>query len=394
MRQNHLFNRRLIVSADCSQNFIEQIKTASVNQKKLTIQGHGSKANWQPPAKSDDVLALSDHAGILQYEPEELVLTARGGTSLAEINAVLTERQQMIACEPPQLSHDLVNHSSGTDADADTGTLGGAVACGLSGPGRPWLGAIRDAVLGVELINGEGEYLKFGGQVMKNVAGYDVSRLQAGAWGALGVMSVISLRVQPCFATEQTLHGEMSASQALALCAKLGVRNLPITGTAWIGGQLHIRLAGNDSGLTAASSALAEFGLQEHAGHPDLWRQLRDQGHEFFQKQPTRQRNAQTLWRLVTPPAAVMPDFLSDLNQDALVLWGGGLRWVYHDDAQAVADYSRQVGGWYWAVGETMPIDPMQRQIMVHLASAFDPHGVFACPLNLNLNLNSALGSA
>ena len=390
MRQNHLFNRRRTVSADCSQNFIEQIKTASVDKKKLTIQGHGSKANWLPPAKGDDVLALSDHAGILQYEPEELVLTARAGTTLAEINAVLTERQQMIASEPPQLSHDMVNHYSGTDTAS--GTLGGAVACGLSGPGRPWLGAIRDAVLGIELINGDGEYLKFGGQVMKNVAGYDVSRLQAGAWGALGVMSVISLRVQPCFASEQTLHGEMSASQALALCAKLGVRNLPITGTAWIGGQLHIRLAGNDSGLAAASSALTEFGLQEHAGHSDLWRQLRDQGHEFFQKQLTRQRNAQTLWRLVTPPAAVMPDFLSNLNQDALVLWGGGLRWVYHDDAQAVADYSRQVGGWYWAVGETMPIDPMQRQIMAHLASAFDPHGVFACPLDLNQN--PALGGA
>ena len=390
MRQNHLFNRRRTVSADCSQNFIEQIKTASVDQKKLTIQGHGSKANWQPPARSDDVLALSDHAGILQYEPEELVLTARAGTTLAEINAVLTERQQMIASEPPQLSHDIVNYYACTDTDS--GTLGGAVACGLSGPGRPWLGAIRDAVLGIELINGDGEYLKFGGQVMKNVAGYDVSRLQAGAWGALGVMSVISLRVHPCFASELTLHGEMSASQALALCAKLGVRNLPITGTAWIGGQLHIRLAGNDSGLAAASSALTEFGLQEHAGHPDLWRQLKDQGHEFFQKQLTRQRNAQTLWRLVTPPAAVMPDFLSNLNQDALVLWGGGLRWVYHDDAQAVADYSRQVGGWYWAVGETMPIDPMQRQIMAQLASAFDPNGVFACPLDLNPN--SALGGA
>lgn len=390
MRQNHLFNRRRTVSPDCSQNFIEQIKTALVDQKKLTIQGHGSKANWQHPTKSDDVLALSDHSGILQYEPEELVLTARAGTTLAEINAVLAERQQMIASEPPQFSHDMVNHYSGTDTDA--GTLGGAVACGLSGPGRPWLGAIRDAVLGIELINGDGEYLKFGGQVMKNVAGYDVSRLQAGAWGALGVMSVISLRVQPCFASEQTLHGEMSASQALALCAKLGVRNLPITGTAWIGGQLHIRLGGNVSAVAAASSALAEFGLQEHAGHPDLWRQLRDQGHEFFQKQLTRQRNAQTLWRLVTPPAAVMPDFLSNLNQDALVLWGGGLRWVYHDDAQAVADYSRQVGGWYWAIGETMPIDPMQRQIMAQLASAFDPNGVFACPLDLNSN--SALGGA
>ena len=206
------------MSTDHSAGFIEQIKAAAAHQQRLQIKGHGSKAEWLPLASGDDLLELSSHNGILQYEPEELVLTARSGTSLADIDAVLGERQQMIACEPPQLLPGNVSQVNGNDA-LGSGTLGGAVACGLSGPGRPWLGAIRDAVLGVELINGEGEYLKFGGKVMKNVAGYDVSRLQAGAWGALGIMSVISLRVQPCFALERTLRAEMSAPRALALCA-------------------------------------------------------------------------------------------------------------------------------------------------------------------------------
>ena len=190
---------------------------------------------------------------------------------------------------------------------------------------------------------------------MKNVAGYDVSRLQAGAWGALGVMSVISLRVHPCFASELT---RMARCRQVGLGALRQVRGAESASNrhGLVGGQLHIRLAGNDSETCAASSALTEFGLQEHAGHSDLWRQLRDQGRGSF-KSNLLGSATRTLWRLVTPPAAVMPDFLSNLNQDALVLWGGGLRWVYHDDAQAVADYSRQVGGWYWAVGETMPID-------------------------------------
>ena len=144
--------------ADRSGLLIEQIKAASESQRRLTIQGHGSKGRLLPAVSNDGLLTLGEHSGILQYEPEELVITARGGTALSEIDAVLAEHQQQLACEPPQLS-------------ADKGTLGGAVASGLSGPGRPWLGAIRDAVLGVELINGTGEYLKFGGQVMKNVAG-------------------------------------------------------------------------------------------------------------------------------------------------------------------------------------------------------------------------------
>ena len=357
------------MSADQNRLLIEQIRTAGENQRRLTIQGHASKSSWLPAASSDIVLALGEHSGILQYEPEELVITARGGTSLSEINAVLAEHQQQLSCEPPQLA-------------GDNGTLGGAVACGLSGPGRPWLGAIRDAVLGVELINGVGEYLKFGGQVMKNVAGYDVSRLQSGGWGSLGVMSVVSLRVQPAFAEECTVGASLSVDQSLSLCAQLGQRNLPITASCWHGGEFCLRLAGNQSGVAAACLALANQGLHQRQSGTGLWQQLRDHQHPFFTQSDT-EAGPRRLWRVVTPPASPMPDFLTNPNDDALVMWGGGLRWLYHDDGAAVHAYSKAVGGWCWAIGESIPIDRMQAQIMGQLVKAFDPRGVFASPLGL-----------
>lgn len=355
--------------ADRSGLLIEQIKAASESQRRLTIQGHGSKGRLLPAVSNDGLLTLGEHSGILQYEPEELVITARGGTALSEIDAVLAEHQQQLACEPPQLS-------------ADKGTLGGAVASGLSGPGRPWLGAIRDAVLGVELINGTGEYLKFGGQVMKNVAGYDVSRLQSGAWGALGVMSVISLRVQPAFAEVCTVVGSLSVDQSLSLCAQLGRRNLPITASYWHEGEFCLRLAGNQSGVAAACQTLADQGLHRQQSDPQLWQQLKDHRHLFFLRSES-QTTPQRLWRVVTPPASRMPDFLSNPDSDALVMWGGGLRWFYHDDDAAVRAYSKAVGGWCWAIGEPMLVDAMQGQLMGRLAKAFDPHAVFASPLGL-----------
>lgn len=365
------------MAGDCSTLFIEQIQAASAAQQRLLISGHNSKRQWLPAATANSSLYTAEHNGILQYEPAELVVTARAGTSLAEIDAALSEQQQMLACEPPQFF-----------AQAG-GTLGGAVACGFSGPGRPWLGALRDAILGVELINGLGEYLKFGGQVMKNVAGYDVSRLQAGAWGALGVMSVISLRVQPCFAAQLTVSGELTADAALALCAQLGQRNLPISGSCWHAGELALRLQGNESGVAAARTALAEFGLMPMPADDEYWQRLQHHQHEFFL--PSMQASTDTkkhgpqhkLWRVVTPLAAPMPEFGLRSAADALVMWGGGLRWFYHDDHTAVLAYAKAVGGWCWAVGDVMPIDPMQAQIMQQLANAFDPKGVFATPLSL-----------
>ncbi len=377
------------MAGDSSALFIEQIQAASAAQQRLLINGHNSKRQWLPAAAAVSSLCTAEHSGILQYEPAELVVTARAGTSLAEIDAALREQQQMLACEPPRFF--------ASDVGTFGATLGGAVACGFSGPGRPWLGALRDAILGVELINGLGEYLKFGGQVMKNVAGYDVSRLQAGAWGALGVMSVISLRVQPCFAAQVTVSGELTAAAALDLCAQLGQRNLPITGSCWHAGGLALRLQGNESGVAAACAALAEFGLMPMPADDEYWQRLQHYQHDFFL--PSMQASTDTrahgsrrkLWRVVTPLAAPMPDFGAPSAADALVMWGGGLRWFYQDDAAAVMAYAKAVGGWCWAIGDAMPIDPMQAQIMHQLANAFDPKGVFATPLSFPANKAATL---
>jgi glycolate oxidase FAD binding subunit len=369
------------VAFDATPHFIEQIQAAGQHSQKLLIQGHSSKRGWLASSRGDDVLDLTSHQGVLQYQPEELVITARAGTHLALIEETLNERGQMLASEPPCLAA----------STSRSGTLGGAVASGLSGPGRPWLGAVRDAVLGVELINGTGEYLRFGGQVMKNVAGYDVSRLQSGAWGCLGVMSVISLRVQPLTEQECTLSGAMTADDAIDLCAELGRRNLPITGNCWYLGVLYLRLSGNASGVSAACASLSAVGLNRTDAVPELWRQLKNHEHRFFHRDKgTAGSTAESsfseqakLWRLITPPTAPLPGFLTTPERDLLSMWSGGLRWLYHDDGEAVRAYSDRVGGWCWALGDAMPLDPAQQQIIEHLMAAFDPHGVFANPLGL-----------
>ncbi|MEL0048739.1 MAG: glycolate oxidase subunit GlcE [Gammaproteobacteria bacterium] len=370
------------MALDATPDLIDQIKAAGQGNRKLLIQGHSSKRGWLASSRGDDVLDLTSHQGVLQYQPEELVITARAGTPLALIEETLADCGQMLASEPPCLGA----NTSGA------GTLGGAVSSGLSGPGRPWLGAIRDAVLGVELINGAGEYLRFGGQVMKNVAGYDVSRLQAGAWGCLGVMSVISLRVQPLAEQEWTLSGAMAADAAIDLCADLGRRNLPINGNCWYQGVLYLRLSGNASGVAAACESLSASGLSRTDETPDLWRQLKNHEHRYFHRgaAPKDESKAEPsvgsrakLWRVITPPAAPLPSFLNAPETDLLTLWNGGLRWLYHDQDDAVRAYSHAVGGWCWALGEVMPMEAAQRRVIEHLMAAFDSSGVFANPLGL-----------
>ena len=321
------------------------IKDALLQKTPLKISGYGTKAGLGGQVQASDELSLAGHKGITDYQPEELVITARGGTPLTVIEAALAEQGQMLASEPPCFGANPTR----------SGTLGGAVASGLSGPGRPWLGAVRDAVLGVELINGTGEYLRFGGQVMKNVAGYDVSRLQAGAWGCLGLLSVLSLRVQPRTELERTMSAALDAAAAIQLCAELGRRNLPISGSCWYAGLLYLRLSGNASGVASACQSLAAAGFTDNDAATELWHQVNSHQHAFFHRAPPqtqggdfrgRQKEAK-LWRIVTPPAASMPNFLASPEQNLLVMWSGGLRWLYHDDAQAVREYIKAVGGWF-----------------------------------------------
>ena len=373
------------MAADLSAQIISSVKDAHASEQSLVISGQGSKSAWLPDAVigAGGSLDVTGHSGIQAYQPEELVITARAGTSLEEINAVLAAEGQMLACDPPRFQP---TQADGVVGDNAGGTLGGVVATGLSGPGRPWSGAVRDAILGVELVNGKGEYLKFGGQVMKNVAGYDVSRLQAGAWGNLGVLASISIRVHPVWQDQCTLVFQMSAEQAQQKCLRLAQQNLPLQGSCWQDGVLSLRLGGHASGVAGVKLALSGEVLQ---GGIDLeyWANLRDHKADFFQQQLSSQMpGAKKIWRLVVPSAAPLPG--SWLNADDLLIeWGGGLRWLRHDDDAAVVAYAKSVGGWCWAKGELMPIDPVQGRYMSELKRAFDPKNIFLSPMALKQTL-------
>jgi len=302
-----------VTDQDISPLLAERVQSACHQGTALTIVGSGSKAFLGGQQSADsasgttdhgaDVLDLVPHCGILDYEPAELVLTARAGTPLAEIKQILSASGQMLPFDPPQFG--------------GKGTLGGAIASGLSGPARPWQGAVRDAVLGVTLINGQGEILKFGGQVMKNVAGYDVSRLMAGAFGTLGVLLEISIRVMPLPRVHQTQVVATTTEQALRWFAEWNQTALPITAASFHDGQLHVRLAGAQSAVHKAALRIGGDTLAE-ATASTYWQALRDHQLEFFQP------GEPDLWRTVVPLTAPV-EALPDAPQ--LFDWGGQQRW-------------------------------------------------------------------
>ncbi|MCZ6644063.1 MAG: glycolate oxidase subunit GlcE, partial [Gammaproteobacteria bacterium] len=226
---------------DRKDRLIESVVEAFAARLSLQIVGSSSKVFLTEPTTLDGhanpgrLLSLAEHSGVTEYVPEELVVTARAGTTLKALEQQLAREGQMLPFEPPRF--------------AGSGTLGGAVASGLSGPGRPWYGALRDAVLGVEMINGRGEFLRFGGQVMKNVAGYDVSRLQAGAFGALGVLLSVSIKTLPKPATELTCIFELAADAALEKLRAWARLPLPITATCYVDNQLSVRLSGSEAAV-------------------------------------------------------------------------------------------------------------------------------------------------
>ena len=266
-------------AADISPELQQAITAALADRTPLNLTGGGSKGFFgRDPVGTP--LALSGHRGIINYEPKELVLTARAGTPLAEVEATLAGRQQMLPFEPPHF---------GKGA-----TLGGAIACGLSGPRRPYAGAARDFVLGIRMINGRGELLHFGGEVMKNVAGYDLSRLMTGALGTLGVILEISLKVLPAPEQEITLLQEQSLEQALQQMNRWAGMPLPLSAACYDGLQLHLRLSGTTQGIHAGQTQL---GGDRLADGDAFWRSVREQRHAFFQTE-------QPLWRLSVAPAA------------------------------------------------------------------------------------------
>ncbi|MBM4228064.1 MAG: glycolate oxidase subunit GlcE [Gammaproteobacteria bacterium] len=294
-----------------------QLAEARRNATPLRIEGGNSKSDWW---QTSAVLpfSLRDYRGIVRHEPSELVVTARAGTPLSELENLLGAHGQCLAAEPPTLS--------------PSSTVGGSVAAGLSGPARPWRGALRDHVLGVKLLAANGEVLRFGGEVMKNVAGYDVSRLCTGAWGRLGPLLEISLRVAPVPVCSVTATWQVDEGEALRRMTEMRRAPLPLSGCLHHDGFLHVRLSGAPAAVEAALAVLRPERREEEGA---LWTQWRDHQHSFFQR-PGR------IWRVSVPPATPP---LGDFGEHAID-WMGAVRWYrWEGEGEVLAETAAARGG-------------------------------------------------
>ncbi|MBO9651866.1 MAG: glycolate oxidase subunit GlcE [Variovorax sp.] len=284
----------------------ERIRAAAADRKTLSIRGGGTKDFYGEPPQGEPLSTIG-LTGITSYEPSELVVTVRAGTPLAELEAALVEKGQCLAFEPPRF--------------ADGGTVGGMVAAGLSGPSRASVGCVRDFVLGAVLVNGRGEVLTFGGQVMKNVAGYDVSRVLAGSLGVLGVIAEVSLKVLPVAPAEATLEFACTQADALRLLNEWGGRPLPLNASVWREregkGFLSLRLCGAVAAVEAACTHLGGE-RQDPERAAAGWQSLRDQRHAWFSSHAEHD-----LWRLSVPQTAPV----LDVAGSTLIEWHGGQRW-------------------------------------------------------------------
>lgn len=340
---------------DASAQIIEALHQARARRRPVYITAGGSKRHLLGRDCDADALDVSEHRGILDYQPRELVITARAGTPLADINTALDEHSQMLSFEPP-----LFNRRA---------TLGGTLASNLNGPARPWGGSIRDAVLGVQLINGRGERLQFGGRVMKNVAGFDVPRLQAGALGTLGVLSEVTLKIQPRPERTLTLAFHLGADEAVVKMNRHAGEAKPLAGAMWVDGRLYLRLSG---AATAVDSAAVQWGGEVLPDDGTLWEALREMVLPFFS-------GAAPLWRLSMhscAPVAV------DLGA-TLIDWGGAQRWVRgeHDigslQRRATGGHATLLSGGDRNAEVRPPLSTVEQALYRRLKNTFDPDGLF-----------------
>ncbi len=343
-----------------------RIRDAAAAGAPLRIRGGGSKDFFGEPAQGE-LLDTRGLAGIRSYEPSELVVTVGAGTPLAQLEATLAEQGQCLAFEPPHF---------GGDA-----TVGGMVAAGLSGPSRASVGAVRDFILGLSIVNGQGELLSFGGQVMKNVAGYDVSRLMAGALGTLGLIVEVSLKVLPRAPAEATLKFELPQDEALRRLNAWGGQPLPLNASCWVQDAgvptLYLRLRGAQAAVEAACRSLGGE-RQDNALVPGDWLLCRDQRLPWF-----GDRVGQDLWRLSVPQTAPV----LDLPEAPLVEWHGGQRWVAAEpgDGERLRRIAQAAGGHATlfrasagsaGVPRLHPLQPPLDRIHRELKKSFDPAGI------------------
>jgi glycolate oxidase FAD binding subunit len=342
------------------QEWAERIRAATATSP-LRLQGGGTKAFYGNAAPGE-VLDTRTHSGIVNYEPSELVLTARCGTPLHEIETVLETHGQMLAFEPPHF---------GAGA-----TLGGCISAGLSGPRRVAVGAVRDFVLGIEMLDGRGDLQHFGGEVMKNVAGYDVSRLVCGALGTLGLITSISVKVLPRPVTELTLQFAMSETQALSALIEWTQRPLPLSASALADGCLWLRLSGARSAVDTAQRQLGGEVVAQHSA-AQYWLQLREHTNEFF---ASPQADA-PLWRLSV--ASTAPTL--HLTGRQLIEWHGALRWMsttasaeeVRKIASAAGGHATLFRGGDGSIPAFTPLASVPLELHKRLKRSFDPGGIF-----------------
>jgi len=366
--------------------FQEQILAAVKNKTPLSIEGGGTKS-WYGNANSYAKLDTRSYSGILEYQPEELVITARAGTPLKEIEAALTDKNQMLAFEPPHFG--------------ESASFGGAIAAGLAGPGRISAGNLRDFVLGARILDGKGQDLFFGGKVMKNVAGYDVSRLLPGSMGTLSLLLEASVKVLPRPAATTSLRCNITQARALQLANEWAGQPLPLSASCWIGsstggdGELTIRLAG---AAAAVKAAIPIMGAAVNASELDpqvateFWSALREQQLTVF----AILNSDETLYRLALP-AACGPLTLENISGDIVLEWHGQQRWLKApgDDATyaSIKALASAHGGHATRFKQGSNIDPGKQRftllseqvhstaleaVQARLRTAFDPAGIFA----------------
>ena len=345
---------------DISQQLQAQIELAIKQKTPLQIVGGNSKSFYGNRCEGE-VLSLADHKGIVEYEPQELVVTVLAGTPLKELKQILAEQGQMLPFEPPSYG--------------DNATIGGTIACGFSGPRRAFAGSARDLVLGCKVLTGKGEIIEFGGRVIKNVAGYDVSRLMVGALGTLGVILEVSLKVLPIPETEMTIAMPAHVNEAIDIMNARAGQPLPLSAASYDGEAVILRLSSTEQGVKQALKKIAGDVLKQG---DEYWRQLNEQEHFFFEE-------VIPLWRLSLAPATLHLGIPGSWIFD----WGGALRWLKTDATpHDVRDAVEAEGGHatlfkhkeQWQQGETVsvfhPLPASMMKIHHKMKNAFDPEKI------------------
>lgn len=296
---------------DNTTTYIQQIKSAIQAKSSLCIKGSNSKHFLGRKHNCQEILNTSDHTGIVYYEPTELVLRVRSGTRIAEIEQTLAQHKQCLSFNPPKFGPDT--------------TIGGAIASGLCGPNLPYWGSVQDAVLGLQLINGEGTLLNFGGQVIKNVAGYDISRFIVGSMGTLGLISEVAIKVIPQPAEMITLRYQLDEQQAIKVLYEYKHAALPLSASAYVDSYLYLQFAGSKAAINTVTSML---GKDWQTVEQQFWQQLRDHQLDFFQQN-------KTLWRITMPAGSMLTTFKDSItdamNKTSIMEWDGMQHWIFSD---------------------------------------------------------------